>query len=181
MTDVDRKAYQAEYYRKNRERLRAEQAKYRDEKKDELARKRGEWRDAHRDVISARNAAAYRANKERNFAGARRWKADHPDWVRIQMHRTRARRLGITQVHFTLAEFEARVAYLGNRCWICGTRENLTIDHLKPFSARGPHVLANIRIACGACNSAKGSKWYGARGIRRIADEVINKRLIGPR
>jgi 5-methylcytosine-specific restriction endonuclease McrA len=56
---------------------------------------------------------------------------------------------------------QSKFVYWGNRCWMCGTSERLTIDHVKPLSKGGWHVLANIRPACLSCNCSKNNKWLG--------------------
>ncbi|MGX7727586.1 HNH endonuclease [Rhodococcus sp. 5G237] len=34
-----------------------------------------------------------------------------------------------------------------------------TVDHVKPINKGGPHMLANLRPACGPCNSRKRDQW----------------------
>lgn len=43
-------------------------------------------------------------------------------------------------------------------CVDCGTREDLTIDHVVPLSAGGTNDLANLAVRCRACNSRKGPR-----------------------
>ena len=46
----------------------------------------------------------------------------------------------------------------GARCRYCGVRRrlrSLTIDHITPRSRGGTHELANLALACKACNGAK--------------------------
>lgn len=45
-------------------------------------------------------------------------------------------------------------------CWMCGATPTST-DHVKPLSRGGPHILANLRPACGPCNSRKRDRWAG--------------------
>ncbi|MBT2266408.1 HNH endonuclease [Rhodococcus erythropolis] len=33
------------------------------------------------------------------------------------------------------------------------------LDHVKPLSAGGPHMLSNLRPSCADCNLSKGAKW----------------------
>jgi hypothetical protein len=67
-------------------------------------------------------------------------------------------------------------------CIFCGSKVNLTIDHLFPRSLNGPNNEKNIVWICSKCNSSKGSKrlyelWTikkglnGAKyGVLRIAE-----------
>ena len=46
----------------------------------------------------------------------------------------------------------------GFRCVLCGTDQELTIDHRVPFSKGGLSVFENLQTACWPCNSRKGAK-----------------------
>lgn len=41
-------------------------------------------------------------------------------------------------------------------CVDCGSREDLTVDHVHPESKGGPTTLANLATRCRSCNSRKG-------------------------
>ena len=41
-------------------------------------------------------------------------------------------------------------------CQYCGTRKDLTIDHVVPSSKGGPHSWLNLVTACKRCNARKG-------------------------
>lgn len=61
---------------------------------------------------------------------------------------------------------QEKFAYWGNKCWMCASSDRLTIDHVKPLSKGGWHVLANIRPACLSCNCSKNSKWSGVSRLQ---------------
>lgn len=46
----------------------------------------------------------------------------------------------------------------GWRCLHCGTDQNLTLDHIHPWSLGGPDTLANLQTLCRSCNSTKGAR-----------------------
>lgn len=46
----------------------------------------------------------------------------------------------------------------GHRCLHCGSTENLTLDHIHPFSLGGREVLDNLQTLCRSCNSRKGAR-----------------------
>lgn len=70
----------------------------------------------------------------------------------------RARKLLATVVDFTPEQIEQRMSMFGFQCWMCGGAFE-AVDHVKPLSRGGPHMLANLRPACHSCNSKKGAKW----------------------
>lgn len=78
-----------------------------------------------------------------------------------------ARQIEATSVPFTVADIQARLAFWGNRCWMCGDAATC-VDHVKPLFRGGPHLLANLRPACKPCNSKKQSQWFGTAEIHRF-------------
>lgn len=46
----------------------------------------------------------------------------------------------------------------GQRCVACGDSEDLTIDHIHPWSKGGKTTEPNLQTLCRSCNSRKGAK-----------------------
>lgn len=44
----------------------------------------------------------------------------------------------------------------GWACVMCGSGEQLTLDHIVPLSQGGGNKLSNLQTMCESCNSAKG-------------------------
>lgn len=63
-------------------------------------------------------------------------------------------------INFTADDLVARLSMFGG-CWICGCdlSDGLHIDHVKPLSKGGSHMLSNLRPACPTCNIRKGATW----------------------
>jgi hypothetical protein len=55
-------------------------------------------------------------------------------------------------------------------CQYCGTRRNLSIDHIIPEAAGGSLELNNAVTACNACNTAKGSRTPEEAGMKLLND-----------
>lgn len=86
-----------------------------------------------------------------------------------------ARVKSATVVPFTVRQLHARLAYWGNRCWMCGSPATC-VDHVKPLIRGGPHLLANLRPACKPCNSTKQSQWFGVAKVRTfVRNEPFGK------
>lgn len=145
-------------------------------------------RDALRKDNRARKAAALAADPERIRAQQRAWRAANPDRVRQYARkryidnpekyraavaawcqanrdasneirrRYKARKRSAVCVPFTTAQLAAKVAYWGDRCWVCAGSWD-SIDHVKPLAKRGPHMLANLRPICTPCNTRKRDRW----------------------
>jgi len=45
----------------------------------------------------------------------------------------------------------------GAVCFECGSVDDLTLDHIVPFSHGGEHTVGNLRVLCRRCNSARGA------------------------
>ncbi|BDA48729.1 hypothetical protein COCOBI_12-4110 [Coccomyxa sp. Obi] len=55
-------------------------------------------------------------------------------------------------------------------CQYCGSKSNLTIDHVVPLSKGGKWVWENLVTACTKCNSKKGSK-----SLKQLGWKLKNK------
>jgi 5-methylcytosine-specific restriction endonuclease McrA len=73
----------------------------------------------------------------------------------------------------------ALIARYGDRCWYCGGSfgegcRARTIDHVVAWSQGGTNALANLRLACVACNQAKGvgAPLVAVHGMAETASRV---------
>jgi len=55
-------------------------------------------------------------------------------------------------------------------CQYCGSREHLTIDHVKPASKGGPWTWTNLTTACAPCNTKKGDKSLSQCGMKLMSN-----------
>ncbi|KOV07480.1 MULTISPECIES: HNH endonuclease [Streptomyces] len=46
----------------------------------------------------------------------------------------------------------------GHACLHCGSREDLSLDHIHPWSLGGPDTVDNLQTLCRPCNSRKGDQ-----------------------
>lgn len=74
-----------------------------------------------------------------------------PVWDRLWLSVTRPRSRRIPD-GIRLAVLE-RDEYT---CRDCGAADDLSLDHVYPFSLGGPHTEENLRVLCRSCNSRKG-------------------------
>jgi 5-methylcytosine-specific restriction endonuclease McrA len=120
------------------------------------------WKDAeyqrNGEEIRARMRAQYDRDREGWKAAVLAWARANPQMVNERNRRYRARKAKATIGIVTPALLEAKLAYWGNRCWMCGDDPD-TWDHVKPLNKGGPHMLANLRPACWSCNSSKSDRW----------------------
>lgn len=155
----------SDWYYANRERARANVKAYTaadPERKRQLDR---EYRLANRERIDQRIKEWHAAHPERvREIGRKHARAHGAKHARIR----KARKSCVQIIPFTQEQWEAKVAYWGNRCWICGG-EWSEMDHVKPIAAGGAHMLCNLRPACKPCNSGKCDKWPYPVKMRSIS------------
>lgn len=101
----------------------------------------------------------YRAiNAEELRAYAREWGKKHPDRVRINCQKRRAR-IKNNGGSFSYDEFKAMQLAQAGICAYCqGHHPRLTIEHIIPLKQGGRHEATNICLACRRCNFSKGNR-----------------------
>ncbi len=85
----------------------------------------------------------------------------------------RALGFGYSGEHFTYEEWLALVDVHGGRCLCCGTKENITVDHIIPLSLGGSNDISNIQPLCEGCNLLKGQGATDYRGVRASNFEAL--------
>lgn len=69
----------------------------------------------------------------------------------------------------------------GNKCVLCNSREQLTIDHIIPISEGGTNEAENLRTLCKGCNVMKANKpprhkaWFNLLFSRKSIYEFKNE------
>ena len=151
-------AKQRARYLKNRDQVIARVGEYRAERRDKFIAYGKEYREANKDHLEAKRRKYYEVNKEEIAAYRRAKYKANPRKFLDGNHRWRARVRESSAVKFSEESLLQRMAYFGNKCYMCGGPFE-HVDHVKPLSKGGPHMLSNLRPACGSCNCSKGSKW----------------------
>lgn len=139
---ADGKAYQREYYKRNRERLLARAAeRYDPDAKSEYDR---QYREDNAEIVR-RKKAEYRRT--------------HCEVVRASKDRYRSRHtVRLTQEDRALS-VQYRKAIRHDPCFYCGSRlKVMHVDHMQPLSRGGTDHWWNLVRACASCNLSKGAK-----------------------
>lgn len=144
----------------NPERHAANVSKWRAENPDRV-RQRDRVR-ATTDSYRAKARARYAANPERKKLAVYRWRDANPDKIidrtsRERCQRRRALLIGSMVIPFTRAQLALRLSMFAG-CWVCGGPAS-EVDHVKPLSKGGAHMLSNLRPICKRCNVRKSARW----------------------
>ncbi len=119
------------------------------------------WRTRHPDLCRARNRLYKRRARERRGSEIdainAAWLAAHPEVKRAKDQGYRARRRAASGA-FTGKEWRELVIFYGSVCGYCGEARPLEPDHRIPLSRGGDNGIANIILACHACNGRKGMR-----------------------
>lgn len=145
-----RKAYDAQWYRSNRERV--------------IARNIA-WKKAHRDRVNTHTAkprakekarAWKKANAQKRATSQAKYQRNHLEQMNAKSQRRRAKKSNVLHNDFTTAQWQELKNVFKQRCAYCGKKcKRLTMDHVTPISQGGNHTLSNIVPACQSCNSKK--------------------------
>lgn len=116
-----------------------------------------EHRVKHKESIQEKDKVYRSRYKERDGLKAKLWAENNRDRRNESQQRRRARIVGSMVVKVTPSMLKDRLWVFDNRCAYCdGPFQHW--DHVKPLILGGPHILANLRPACGKCNDSKGHK-----------------------
>lgn len=73
-------------------------------------------------------------------------------------------------------ELKKKIIHRDNyRCLRCGSKNNLTIDHIIPVSRKGDKSNNNLQTLCEKCNTWKGDTIVDFRGEVPLVSFPLNK------
>jgi len=145
--------------------LRKSQTKHRDKRRTEAKA----YDATHRPEKKQYNHAYRETNREElNAYDRTRLQSDPDRQESMKNHRAKRR----AQKQTTQVADKIRWKFIIERdkstCYICHrtlTEKEITFDHVIPLAKGGPHIEENIRVACGGCNSRKGTKLPAELGL----------------
>ena len=72
-------------------------------------------------------------------------------------------------IELTEQQWQITKNYFNNECCYCGSKEELTKDHIKPLNNGGELTMSNVVPCCKSCNSSKKDKemlsWYQGKSF----------------
>lgn len=161
---------QRRWYRENRDKVLEQSRRWAQANPDKVRARWRRWQEANPDKVreaqrryNERNPDRQKpwreANPDKVSEYTRRWSQANRDKVAEKARRRRAQRAAALTIPFTTEQLAERMAFWGDRCWMCGGDYD-TVDHVIPLAEGGPHCLSNCRPACRSCNSAKGVRHW---------------------
>jgi 5-methylcytosine-specific restriction endonuclease McrA len=149
------KAYQAQHYQENTERIKDRVKRYAEQNKDKvLENKRRYWHeDVDKEAYNEKRMEQYYERTE-NEPG---YREKTRVWGRVGAKRTKAKRKGAPG-SYTSQEWEELCDRYGRICLCCKRKVKLTVDHIKPISKGGSNDISNLQPLCSRCNRKKHTK-----------------------
>jgi 5-methylcytosine-specific restriction endonuclease McrA len=142
------KIYKKEYYIKNKNKIKEKANGYYLENKEALKEKAIKRRE--KDIVRQRE-------------NCKKWYRDNKDHVFMLVHLRKEKERKTKGFKDKIENFRKKMSEIGE-CIYCGSKENITIDHLIPISKGGTHEVYNLFPACRKCNSSKHAQdwieWY---------------------
>ena len=77
---------------------------------------------------------------------------------------------------FTILDKELKRLYR-EPCYICGSTENQSIDHIIPLSKGGNHSVGNLMTLCRSCNCSKHGRFFTEWKYKQNYSEVSKSHI----
>lgn len=119
--------------------------RYRENHKEQTRIYKSHYRMINKEKINASDRRRYKLSPEKDQAKARN------------------RRGRIAGGIITADEWASLLELYGGKCLCCESTDSITMDHIKPLSAGGMHVIPNVQPLCRSCNSKKRGSYLDLR------------------
>lgn len=171
------KVYMDEYMIAYNERKRFARQQWEIEHKEELAllktlkailsaKRRKQYNFLHREENREKGRHHYRINRERILARMRDRYKNSPSIQFYNRQKKQKRKALLKSLPATLTrqQYEECLRFFNYECVYCGSKNNLTQEHLVPVKYHGSYTKHNIVPACSCCNLGRKAQpldqWY---------------------
>ena len=118
-----------------------------------------QYADYHRENAQKRSGYMkryYAKNKSYFAEKAKEWRTANPE-RKAEIENRRRSRVANGGV-FVITDKELDALY-ASACANCGSKDNMTVDHVIPISRGGRHSIGNLQPLCGRCNTSKNDRF----------------------
>lgn len=145
-----------DYYASNREKALDQAKAYRKLNWEKLYTARKIKQNENREEYLETKRISYEKNKHKYRDRMRAYSRSHPNPTTTARRRAALKKaIG----NFTKKQWLDKLAYWGNKCYLCReSSDKLEADHRIPVAKGGSNWISNIAPACLKCNRAKGVK-----------------------
>ncbi len=173
----DRHANNLKYRREHSKRVNElNRSRYNADKEAVNARRRELYAE-HRDYMSIYRHKQRIAKPEQNQEWGRNYRQKYPEKMRERARIDRARKLNAPGNGITHKQEKHLFEEYDYRCVYCGSKKDITIDHVVALNRGGANDITNAIPACKSCNASKCDKplliWMRSK-IERISNGQEN-------
>lgn len=111
----------------------------------------------------------YRSSEKGLASGIRRTMKHY--WADPEFQRKKA----VARIHGVTPDFITDLRKRQPVCQLCGTSNDLTVDHMNPVSNGGKAIEGNVQSLCGRCNSWKCDRLFLADGSGYLVGETYGR------
>lgn len=115
------------------------------------------WKARNKEKIKSYNQIYSKQNASKINELNRNWAKRNPEWCRANNAKRRA--LKSNAKTFAISAKEIARLYQ-TPCFMCGSNNQIELDHIIPLSRGGDHSIGNLLSLCKSCNASKhNSLW----------------------
>jgi 5-methylcytosine-specific restriction endonuclease McrA len=148
--------YQLQYNLTHKVEKAAKSLQYRSSRKDIISERGRTYYISHKEEATEYQRQYSLTHKEQAAASSRAWQIANPHKIALSGARRRALKL-------SNESFEIRPKFLrrlySSPCVACGTRDNISADHILALHRGGRNSEGNLQPLCTPCNSSKRAKY----------------------
>jgi 5-methylcytosine-specific restriction endonuclease McrA len=148
------KEQKEKYYEENNDKIKEYRKQYYEENKDKIKR----YREQNKDKVKERDKKWREKNKDKIKESDKKWREKNKDKVNLISLKRRERKRNLNEKSFTHQHIKQIKQKFENKCFHCGEKEKLALDHFYPLSKGFPLTEDNCVILCKSCNSSKCNK-----------------------
>ena len=137
--------------------------KWRDRERDRSLVKTPEWRRIHYQATAKWQNRSAGKRKIRRIAR----NEENPEYQKHLRRIAKFKRRGAAGTYTNL-EWQAVLDDYGRCCLKCGSKDDITADHVLPISKGGSNMIDNIQPLCRVCNSVKFDKHIDYRPLHLV-------------
>jgi 5-methylcytosine-specific restriction endonuclease McrA len=98
-------------------------------------------------------------NSEKRVAAAKAWNQANREKYNMHIAKSQFKRRTLKDARTYKILDKELIKLKTSPCAFCGSKENITIDHIIPISRLGNHSIGNLQSLCKSCNSKKKTKF----------------------
>jgi 5-methylcytosine-specific restriction endonuclease McrA len=140
---------------------------YQDSNREKVRKTNREYSRNNKDANKARSKAWYESNKDKALENSKKWQQENRDKTNnYKLANRHKRRAMIKESGVYLVTGRDLSKIRRQSCVYCGSKDDITIEHIIPITRGGTHSIGNLTSACRSCNFSKSGKFIMEWRIR---------------